>query len=29
MERCQKDFEKTRLGHILGQISRKVDFGFL
>ena len=24
MERCQADFEKTRHGHVWGQISRKV-----
>ena len=29
MERCQEGFEKTRHGHVSGQISRKVDVSFL
>ena len=29
MERCQEDFEKTRHGHVWGQISRKVDLSIL
>ena len=29
MERWQEYFEKTRHGHVWGQISLKVDFSFL
>ena len=29
MERCQEGFKKTRHGNVWGQISRKVDVGFL
>ena len=29
MEHCQEDFEKTRHGHVWGQIAQKVDFSFL
>ena len=28
LERCQEDFEKTRHGHVWGQISQKVDVSF-